>query len=245
MKFNLIIILFFFSSCAQNLPKLDQKKSYTAKGFAYIFNDVDYENKIIKGKLNNEIMEISQQNLKTGTLVKIINIKNKKSIVLKNKRRIKYPEFYKILISKPVAEKLDLNKEFPVLEVIEIKKNKSFVAEKAKIFNEEKKVTTNAPVASVEISNISKNKSKINKEKLDDMFIHIGTFYSIDTANFLKKRIIQDVPGFDIEKITIQKKNNKKTLIISGPYSAINSLKNDYIQLKTFGFEDLDIFFNE
>ena len=51
MKFNLIIILFFVSSCAQNLPKLDQKKSYTAKGFAYIFNDVDYENKIIKFSL--------------------------------------------------------------------------------------------------------------------------------------------------------------------------------------------------
>jgi len=179
MKFNLIIILFFVSSCAQNLPKLDQKKSYTAKGFAYIFNDVDYENKIIKGKLNNEIMEISQQNLKIGTLIKIINIKNKKSIVLKNKKRIKYPEFYKILISKPVAEKLDLSKEFPVLEIIEIKKNKSFVAEKAKIFNEEKKVTTNAPVASVEISNISKHKSKINKEKLDDMFIHKMTTLSL------------------------------------------------------------------
>ena len=245
MKFNLIIILFFISSCAQNLPKLDQKKSYTAKGFAYIFNDVDYENKIIKGKLNNEIMEISQQNLKTGTLVKIINIKNKKSIVLKNKRRIKYPEFYKILISKPVAEKLDLNKEFPVLEVIEIKKNKSFVAEKAKIFNEEKKVTTNAPVASVEISNISKNKSKINKEKLDDMFIHIGTFYSIDTANFLKKRIVKELSGFNNNNIRIKKNNNKETQVISGPYTSVNSLKNDYIKLKNFGFEELDIFINE
>ena len=223
MKFNLIIILFFVSSCAQNLPKLDQKKSYTAKGFAYIFNDVDYENKIIKGKLNNEIMEISQQNLKTGTLVKIINIKNKKSIVLKNKKR----------------------KEFPVLEVIEIKKNKSFVAEKAKIFNEEKKVTTNAPVASVEISNISKNKSKINKEKLDDMFIHIGTFYSIDTANFLKKRIVKELSGFNNNNIRIKKNNNKETQVISGPYTSVNSLKNDYIKLKNFGFEELDIFINE
>jgi hypothetical protein len=119
------------------------------------------------------------------------------------------------------------------------------VAEKAKIFNEEKKVTTNAPVASVKISNISKNKSKINKEKLDDMFIHIGTFYSIDTANFLKNRIVKELSGFNNNNIIIKKNNNKETQVISGPYTSINSLKNDYIKLKNFGFEELDIFINE
>ena len=65
--------------------------------------------KIIKGKMNNLVMEISHQNLRTGTLINIINPKNKKSIILKNTKRIKYPEFYKILITKPVAEKLDLD----------------------------------------------------------------------------------------------------------------------------------------
>ena len=40
-------------------------------------------------------------------------------------------------------------------------------------------------------------------------------------------------------------KNNKETLVISGPYKSINSLKNDYILLKNFGFEELDIFLNE
>ena len=39
--------------------------------------------KIIKGKMNNELMQVSHQNLKTGTLIKIINPKNKESIVLK------------------------------------------------------------------------------------------------------------------------------------------------------------------
>ena len=33
----------------------------------------------------------------------------KTSAVQKNLRRIKYPEFYKILITKPVAEKLNLD----------------------------------------------------------------------------------------------------------------------------------------
>ena len=58
---------------------------------------------------------------------------------LKNIKRIKYPDFYKILITKPVAKKLNLNIDLPLLEIIEIKKNKSFVAKKAKIYNEEKK----------------------------------------------------------------------------------------------------------
>ena len=39
--------------------------------------------KIIKGKMNNEILQISHQNLKTGTLIKITNPKNKESFSFK------------------------------------------------------------------------------------------------------------------------------------------------------------------
>ena len=53
------------------------------------------------------------------------------------------------------------------------------------------------------------------------------------------------MPEFNINKLRIKKSNNKENLVISGPYSSINSVKNDYILLKTFGFEELDIFFNE
>ena len=141
------------------------KKHYTSKGFAYIYNEYDVGQKIIKGKMDNSKMQISHQNLKTGTLIKISNPKNKESLVFKNIKRIKYPNFYKILITKPVAQKLDLNKDLPILEIIEIKKNKSFIAEKAKIYSEEKKIPSNAPVASVQISNISKNKNIKTKKK--------------------------------------------------------------------------------
>ena len=139
MRFKIIIIFLIFSSCSPGLTTLNQKKPYIAKGFAYVYNEYDYKERIIQGKLNNNIPQISHQNLKTGTLVKLLNPKNNKSIVLKNIKRIKYPDFYKILISKPVAEQLELNTDLPILEIIEIKKNKSFVAEKAKITNEEKK----------------------------------------------------------------------------------------------------------
>ena len=245
MKFRLIIFLIFILSCSPQLTTLNKKKPYSAKGFAYIYNDFDFNEKIIKGKMNNEIMQISHQNLKVGTLIKIINPKNKENIVLKNSKRIKYPEFYKILITKPVATELKLNTNLPLLEIIEIKKNKSFVAEKAKIYNEEKKIPSKAPVANVQISNISKNKILKGNKGSENIFLHIGTFYSIKTAKFLKERIIEEIKDLDQKKLKIKKINSKETQVISGPYNSVNSLKNDYIKFKNYGFEELDVFINE
>ena len=243
MKFRFFLII-LIASCSPHLTTYNSKKNYSAKGFAYIYNESDYKNKIIKGRMNKEIMQISHQNLRTGTLIKITNPKNKESIVLKNIKRIKYPNFYKVLITKPVADKLDLNIDLPILEIIEIKKNKSFVAKKAKIFSEEKTIPSKAPVASVEISNISKNKKKDIK-KVDQIYILIGSFYSINTAQFLKERIIKEVPSLNKKKLKIKKINNKETQVISGPYTSDNLCKNDYIKLINFGFEELDIFINE
>ena len=139
----------------------------------------------------------------------------------------------------------NLNISLPILEIFEIKKNKSFVAKKAKIYSEEKQISSKAPVSSVQISNISKNKLKTKSNNLDKIFIQVATFYSIETANFLKKRIIKDIKDFDHKKLKIKKINNKETQVISGPYTSVNLLKNDYIKLKNFGFEELDIFINE
>ena len=140
---------------------------------------------------------------------------------------------------------LQLSADLPILEILEIKKNKLFVAEKAKIYNEEKKISSKAPVTSVKISNISKDKKKKTINKPNKIFIHIASFYSVDTANFLKQRIVKEVSDFDINKLRIKQISNKETHVISGPYNSVNLLKNDYIKLKTFGFEELDIYTNE
>ena len=186
--------------------------------------------------MNNEIYQIAQKNLPIGTLIKVINPKTNQSITLKNQKKGRYPEFYKILISEAVAKKLNISNDLPIIEIIEVKKNKSFIAKKAKIFNEEKKISSNAPVTSVEISNISQNKKvkKLAKEKIS---ILIASFYSVESAEFLRQRIIKEIPNFDNKKIKINKKNNKEINLISGPYSSVNLMKNDYIQLKKFGFE--------
>jgi hypothetical protein len=245
MRFKFFILFFLISNCTSNFSTINYKKTYTAKGFAYIYNDYDFNEKIIKGKMNNEIMQISHQNLRTGTMIKISNPKNKQSLRLKNVKRIGYPDFYKIILTKPVAEKLKLKTDFPIVEVTEIKKNKSFVAKKAKIYSEEKRISSKAPVANVQISNISKNKKKAQEKNKDEVYILIATFYSNTTANFLKKRIIEELPILNPKKIKIKKISDKETQVITGPYNAVNLVKNDYIILKNFGFEELDIFINE
>ena len=50
---------------------------------------------------------------------------------------------------------------------------------------------------------------------------------------------------FDTNKLKIKQISNKETYVISGPYTSVNLLKNDYIKLKDFGFEELDIYINE
>ena len=245
MKFNLLILFIFYISCAPHNTKLDNRKPYNSTGFAYIYNDFDYENVNIRKKFNNELLQISHRDLKTGALVKLINPKTKEVLVLKNKMKIQYPEFYKILITKSVATKLNLNSELPLIEILEIKKNKSFIAEKAKIYQEEKKISSKAPVTSVKIANISKKKSENKKIKKEDIYILIASFYTNEAANILKQRIITETPHYDIKKIRIKKKTSKEFEVLSGPYKSINLLKNDYIDLKIFGFEELDIIINE
>ena len=148
-------------------------------------------------------------------------------------------------MTKEVAKKLNIKKDLPLIEILEIKKNESFVAKKAKIYNEEKKISSKAPVASVKISNISKNKSNKKKITKDKIYILVASLYSEKTAKFLKQRIVQEITNFDNKKLKIKKINNKETQVISGPYNSVNLLKNDYIMLKSFGFEELDIFINE
>tara|TARA_B100001248_G_scaffold21841_1_gene14578 strand:+ start:1532 stop:2260 length:729 start_codon:yes stop_codon:yes gene_type:complete len=242
MKFKLLLITLLLYSCGSNYTRFENKQPYYSKGFAYIYkNDTQ---SLEKNKMDENDLFISHHNLKIGSNVKLINPENNISITLRNTHKIKYPEFYKILISKRAANKLKINHDLPYIEILEIKKNKSFVAKKAKIFSEEKKLSSNAPVTSVKISNISKNLTQKKKKKNVEINILLASFYSIENAKFLKKRINEEMSEFDVKKLKILKKD-KEFSLISGPYSAVNLVKNDYILLKNFGFEELDILVND
>ena len=249
MKFKLFILIFLFSSCIQgsvNSPK--SNVFFNSKGLAYIYTDEDYENRIIKKRLDTSLLQVAHNQLRPGTLIKIINLKTKDEIIIKNSKKINYPDFYKIMVTDKVAQELNLTEEFPFVEILELKKNKSFVAKKTKIYKEEEKIHSKAPVESVKIDNISKNKKRPKfKKKLSDqkIFIIIGDFYSQSSAEVLVDRINKKLTNFDMKKLSIKVVNTNKIRLLSGPYRSINLMKNDYIQLKNFGFEELDITINE
>ncbi len=245
MKYKIFVLIFLLTSCATYSTKLENRKPFNSKGFAYIYNEKDYENKIIKSKLDNTKLQIAHNYLHANTLIKIINPKTNQSLIIKNFKKTYYPEFYKILITNEVANKLNLDTKIPLVEILEIRKNKSFIAKKAKIYNEEKKISSNAPVEMVQISNISKTKKEHKNTQKNDFYILIASFYSKDVADFLKQRITKEIPEFNSTRLKISKKNIKEINLISGPYNTINLMKNDYILLKKFGFEELNIITND
>ena len=152
----IFLALILIYSCANTNTNYSLKKtSHNSHGFAYIYTNDDFINKNVSKKFDNTTMQISSNYVKRGTSLKIINPHNKKNIILKNTKHADYPEFYNILITEPVALEIGLDKNIPYVEVIEIKKNKSFKAKKAKTYIEEKTVNKKAPVQAVTISNIS------------------------------------------------------------------------------------------
>tara|TARA_B100000780_G_C21083041_1_gene436229 strand:- start:662 stop:1393 length:732 start_codon:yes stop_codon:yes gene_type:complete len=239
MKFNLILIIFFLTYNTFAYSK-NEKKTFMGNGFAYIYNEADYKNKITKKKFDNKKLAIGHSNLKRGTHVKIVNPNNNKSIILRITKKTKYPEFYQILITEKVANKLNLDFAAPYVELQEIKKNKSFIAKKAKTFNEEKNIYNSAPVDNVSINNISKS-INYKKKKIKKFSIIIANFYSLNSANNLKKNLVKEMSNFKNKSLIVKKVNNKRFTLLTEPYSTVNSLKNDYIALKTYGFEDLEI----
>ena len=245
MKYKIFILIFLLTSCTTYSTKLENRKPFNSKGFAYIYDEKDYENKIIKSKLDNTKLQIAHNSLQANTLIKIINPKTNQSLIIKNFKKTYYPDFYKILITNEVAKKLNLDPKIPLVEILEIRKNKSFIAKKAKIYNEEKKISSNAPVEMVQISNISKTKKVHKNIQKNDFYILIASFYSKDVADFLKQRITKEIPEFNSTRLKISKKNIKEINLISGPYNTINLMKNDYILLKKFGFEELNIITDE
>ena len=234
MKYK-IILLCLLTSCINNTSIDKISFSYSAKGFAKI------ENSSLSKLVNNS--SVFHNKLKQGTKIRLINPANGKSLEDIVKKKIKYNNFYKVLISKDIAEKLDLDASFPFIEIYEIKNNKSFIAKKAITDTAEKKIANKAPVTKINIDNLTEE--KIKKKKLKDYSILVAEFYSLESAEILKKRLVSILQNSNYQLIYIVKKNDKSYKLLMGPYNTINKLKNDYIVLNDSNFEDLDIIIND
>lgn len=240
MKYKYFLIPLFLFSCEPSKNSKYKKPTLNSKGFAYIYSIQDYENKIIKKKINSSDTIIAHNNIRRGVLLKVTNPKNGKYIILKNSFKIEYPDFYKIMITKSISEQIGLNENFPYVEVDEIKKNKSFIAKKAEMHDEEKQLKVKAPVEKVKINNIGKTILK-NSNNEPSFIIVLGNFYTMESANLLKKRIKNKSKLLRNKKISIVKKNKHNYEVFLGPYKTIKKMKNDYIALKQINFDEVDI----
>ena len=248
MKFNLsyIYIFVFLFSCTQDM-KIIKKHSkvkvreptYSSKGFALIYEDSIFERKIVNKKLNNDQNYVLHSFLKNNTLVSISNPFNSKSLTAKVRKTYKYPSIYNIVITKKMADNLDLDINNPYVEVLTIKKNDKFIAKKASIFEEEKNVANKAPVTSININDLSVSTPKIEvKKKKPTYIINIAEFYFLESAEAVKNRFEKKV---NLENIKIKKISKNKFKVYFGPYASFNSMKETYFSLNELGFEDLDI----
>ena len=140
-----------------NQIKLNFENKYINSGFALIYNDN------LKGikKLENRSLNIYHKSLKRKSTVKITNLKNNKYLIATVKsNRVKFSNFYNSILSLRIAEELELDFNEPYVELILVPQNSTYVAKKAKMFEEEKTVAEKAPVDGILINDLNAKKIK-------------------------------------------------------------------------------------
>ena len=249
LKNLLILILFFLCSCSINVTnkKVAETLSLTGfknNGFTLVYDDKLYKNEIISSKMDERDLLIFQKNLKRGTTVKIKNNMNSKSIIAKVGNNANYPTFNNSVVSKRIASELELDFDEPYVEILEILNNSSFIAKKAKTFDEEKKVANKAPVESISINDLNSNELtlKKNKKKKFSYIIKIADFYFYDSAKLMKKRIKEETK---VEKIKLKSLSETNYRVFLGPFNNLNSLKKAFNDISLLNFENIEIIKND
>ena len=244
-KIFTLIILILLTSCAVNQTASSNKKVdkiyYSSTGFALIYEDSFYKDKVVNKKINNNEILILHNNLKRNTPVLITNLSNSKSIKSKVHKKANYPKIFNVVISKKIAEILLLDIENPLVEVVEMKKNKKFIAKEGNTFDEEKNVADKAPVDEIKMNDLTVEKSNENDElkKKEKFIIVISDFYYKDSAISLKNDLLNKIP---LKNIYVKKISNNKYRLFIGPFKNFNALKTTYISLNNLGFESLNIY---
>ncbi len=245
-KIILIVSIIFLSACNQfdqNNKSLlyltDQKYSNT--GFTLIYDDKLKKEKKISKKIDNRSLLIFHNKIKKNSFVKITNPVNDKSIiaeVVSNNAR--FSSFYNSVVTKRIAEELSLDPNEPYIDLVLISKNSTFVAKKAKTFDEEKKVAEKAPVDGITIDNLGEDKEKEAKTKKHKFLysIKIADFYYRDSAENMVNRIKDKT---NINKSVIKKLSKTKYRVLLGPFNDIKKLEKSFNEIKVLNFENIEI----
>ena len=248
-NFLAIIIFLLFTNCISSDLSINKqntiiKKGFSNKGFALIYDEKYYVNGLVSKKISDRDLIIFQKNLINNTKVKITNILNDKSIIGVVEKNSTYPSFNNAVLSKRIAEELDLDINQPYIQILEILENSIFISQKAKTYDEEKNVALKAPVNTISINDLNVVK-KNDQKKLILRFsyiIKIADFYFNDTALMMLHRIKMES---SIKDPKVKKISNKKYRVYLGPFNNINSLQKSYNDINILQFENLEIIKND
>ena len=244
MKFKYFFLIFFLFSCVEDVKLINRnniqvKKTFISKGFTLIYNDNLIKKKTIKKRIDGREYVILHSFLERNTYVKIFNPINSKTVIAKVKYKTNYPIIYNSVITNRIAEELELNYEDPYVEIIEIRKNDTFISKKAKTFDEEKNVANKAPVTDININVISNEPENTDiRLKKNEYIINIGEYYYLDSAKVVKNRLINEA---NLTNVKIKKISENKFRVYVGSYSFFNAMKDPYFAISKLGFEHLDV----
>ncbi len=210
-KLILILSIFFLSACNQfdqnnkNLVYISDQK-YSNTGFALIYDDELKKEKKISKKIDNRSLLIFHNKIKKNSFVKITNPVNDKSIIAEViSNNVKFSSFYNSVITQRIAEELSLDPKEPYIDLVLISKSSTFVAKKAKTFDEEKSVAEKAPVDGITvdkdetnikksvIKKLSKTKYRVLLGPFNDIKKLEKSFNEIKVLNFENIEILKDV----------------------------------------------------
>ena len=72
MKYRFFFFLIILASCSSVSVNKYEKPVFNSKGFAYIYNASDYEEKLLTRRLDKNSLQIAHSQLRPGVYIKII-----------------------------------------------------------------------------------------------------------------------------------------------------------------------------
>ena len=241
----LIVFTFFLYSYDQSIINQSKEKNfkiekkYKNSGFALV-----YTNKLDLKKLENRSLSIYHKYLKKNSVVKITNPDNGKYLIANVKsNKIKFSNFYNSVLSPRIAKELELDLSEPFIELLLVSKSSTFIAKKAKVFEEEKMVAEKSPFDWIQINDLNNKKIKKNESKNEKFsyLIKVADFYYKDTAQIMINKIKNQT---SINNLNIVKLSKTKYRVSIGPFNDIKSLKDSFEKMSSFNFENLEILKN-
>lgn len=189
---------------------------YERKGFAKI----NYNKKIISP-------------LPKSTLLKVTNIKNKKSVVVTTNDISKNLGPRIITLPDNIFQELKLNKNLPLIHMQTLRKNKVFIAKKTEIYEQEKRVDKKVVIEKINIMNLAND-----KKSKDSIYLNFGPFYNKIYANQLYKILKL---RFNNKKLVFKDYQDKNYTISIGPLKNLTEFDKIYLKLGKIGLIGFDI----